>query len=34
MIVKILSSTKNFAGISYNDGKNELGESEFLWAEN
>jgi hypothetical protein len=34
MIVKILSSAKNFAGISYSERKNEGGESELLCAEN
>lgn len=34
MIVKILSSAKNFAGISYSERKNETGESELLCAAN
>ena len=34
MIVKILSSAKNFAGISYSERKNEAGASELLCARN
>jgi hypothetical protein len=34
MIVKILSSASNFAGIHYNERKNDAGESELLCAEN
>ncbi|MCK5368567.1 MAG: relaxase/mobilization nuclease domain-containing protein, partial [Cyclobacteriaceae bacterium] len=34
MIIKILSSAKNFAGINYNERKNDTGESELLCAKN
>ncbi len=34
MIVKILSSAHNFAGIQYSERKNDLGKSELLMAEN
>jgi hypothetical protein len=34
MIIKILSSAKNFAGIHYSERKNDLGKSELLKAEN
>ena len=34
MIVKILSSAKNFEGIDYSERKNELGKSQLLKAEN
>lgn len=34
MIIKILSSAKNFSGVNYNEKKNDLGESELLCAEN
>ena len=34
MIVKILSSASNFAGIHYNERKNDAGKSELLCAEN
>ncbi|MCK5279499.1 MAG: relaxase/mobilization nuclease domain-containing protein [Cyclobacteriaceae bacterium] len=34
MIVKILSSASNFAGIHYNERKNDAGDSELLRAEN
>lgn len=34
MIIKILSSAKNFSGINYNEKKNDLGDSELLCAEN
>ena len=34
MIVKILSSAKNFEGIDYNERKNELSKSQLLKAKN
>ena len=34
MIIKILSSALNFAGINYNERKNDTGESELLCAKN
>ena len=34
MIIKILSSAKNFSGIKYNERKNDSGESELLCAKN
>ena len=34
MIIKILSSDKNFEGIDYSERKNELGKSQLLKAEN
>ena len=34
MIIKILSSAHNFAGIKYNERKNDAGESELLCAKN
>jgi len=34
MIIKILSSAKNFAGISYSERKNEAGASELLCGAN
>jgi len=34
MIVKILSSAKNFEGIDYSERKNELGKSQLLKTEN
>jgi len=34
MIVKILASTSNFAGIHYNEHKNDSGKSALLVAEN
>jgi hypothetical protein len=34
MIVKKLSSAKNFEGIDYSERKNELGKSQLLKAEN